>query len=87
MAGYFFYFGHYYAGLCIDQLPAAKQDFYRQHLAHILLDLQEADGSWFDYPFYDYHKAYGTAFAVMTLNACRSTPIKAAKAALPVAPR
>lgn len=78
VAGYFFYFGHYYAGLCVDQLPAAKQDFYKQHLTHILLDLQEADGSWFDYPFYSYHKPYGTAFAIMTLNACRAEPIRSA---------
>jgi hypothetical protein len=75
VAGYFFYFGHYYAGLCIDQLPAAKQEFYKHHVARLILDLQEADGSWFDYPFYDYHKAYGTAFAVMTLNACRAEPL------------
>jgi len=74
VAGYFFYFGHYYAGLCIDQLPADKRDFYKHHLARVILELQEADGSWFDYPFYDYHKAYGTAFAVMTLNACRAKP-------------
>jgi len=74
VAGYFFYFGHYYAGLCIGQLPAEKQDFYKHHLARVILDLQEADGSWFDYPLYDFHKAYGTAFAVMTLNSCRATP-------------
>ncbi len=75
VAGYFFYFGHYYAGLCIEQLPSAKQDFYKHHLARLIMDLQEADGSWFDYPFYDYHKAYGTAFAVMTLNSCRAKPL------------
>lgn len=74
VAGYFFYFGHYYAGLCIGEIPEAKQDFYKHHLAQILLDLQEQDGSWFDYPFYDYHKAYGTAFALMTLNSCRAKP-------------
>lgn len=74
VAGYFFYFGHYYAGLCIEQLPAIKRDLYKQHVARIIFDLQEADGSWFDYPFYDYHKPYGTAFAVMTLNSCRAEP-------------
>jgi hypothetical protein len=74
VAGYFFYFGHYYAGLCIGQLPPERQPFYKHHLAHLILDLQEADGSWFDYPFYDYHKPYGTAFALMTLNACRPNP-------------
>jgi hypothetical protein len=74
VAGYFFYFGHYYAGMCVDQLPPEKQGFYKHHIARIILDLQETDGSWFDYPFYDYHKAYGTSFAVMTLNSCRAKP-------------
>jgi Prenyltransferase and squalene oxidase repeat len=74
VAGYFFYFGHYYAGLCIEQLPVEKREFYKQHLAKLLLDLQEDDGSWYDYPFYNYHKPYGTAFALMTLNACRTKP-------------
>ena len=32
-----------------------------------LLVIQEADGSWWDYAMWDYHKPYGTAFAVMTL--------------------
>jgi hypothetical protein len=74
VAGYFFYFGHYYAGLCIEQLPAEKRAFYQHHIARIVLELEEVDGSWFDYPFYNYHKPYGTAFAVMTLNSCRAEP-------------
>ncbi|NQT52944.1 hypothetical protein HQ576_12875, partial [bacterium] len=40
--------------------------------AHTLLRLQEKDGSWWDYPFYDYHQPYGTAFALMSL--VRSLP-------------
>jgi hypothetical protein len=71
VAGYFYYFGHYYAALCIQQLPAAERPFYQDHLAHILLDRQEADGSWWDYPLYNYHQQYGTAFALMSLKDCR----------------
>lgn len=71
VAGYFFYFGHYYAGLCIEMLPPDKRPFYQDHLAHIIIRLQEKDGSWFDYLLYDYHKAYGTAFALMTLQRCK----------------
>jgi len=71
VAGYFFYYGHYYAGLCIDQLPAAERPHFQGHLAHILLPLQERDGSWWDYPLYDYHQQYGTAMAVMALTRCR----------------
>ncbi len=71
IAGYFFYFGHYYAGLVIKELPADKRPFYQDHLAHVLLPLQEKDGSWWDYPLYNYHQQYGTAFALMSLKCCR----------------
>ena len=71
VAGYFYYFGHYYAALCADQLPAAPSRHYKDRLAAILLPLQEKDGSWWDYPLYDYHQPYGTAFALMTLARCR----------------
>jgi hypothetical protein len=67
IAGYFFYFGHYYAGLCIDQLPESERGPYQDHLAHVLLRLQEKDGSWWDFPLFDYHQQYGTAFALMSL--------------------
>src|SRR5262245_48030811 len=73
IAGYFYYFGHYYAGLCIDQLKAEERAFYQDHLANLLLPLQEKDGSWWDYPLYNYHQQYGTAFALMTLGRCRHT--------------
>jgi hypothetical protein len=71
VAGYFFYFGHYYAGLCIGHLPAADRPFYQDHLATLLLRLQSKDGSWWDFPLYNYHQQYGTAFALMTLKCCR----------------
>ncbi len=71
VAGYFYYYGHYYAALCIQQLPAEQQGPHMDQLATILLAHQESDGCWWDYPFYDYHQQYGTAFAVMTLARCR----------------
>jgi hypothetical protein len=71
VAGYFYYFGHYYAALTIAELPAADRPFYQDHLARILMGLQEQDGSWWDYPLYGYHRPYGTAFALMSLRACR----------------
>lgn len=71
VAGYFYYFGHYYAGQCIRQLPVEKRPFYQDHLAKILLPHQENDGCWWDYPLYNYHQPYGTAFALMSLAACR----------------
>ena len=67
VAGYFFYYGHYYAAGCIEQLPAEAREPYRHRLAEALILLQERDGSFWDYPLYDYHQAYGTAFALLSL--------------------
>ncbi len=71
VAGYFFYFGHYYAAHCIDQLPSDERAAHQDQLAQILLRLQEKDGCWWDYPLYDYHQPYGTAYALMSLARCR----------------
>jgi hypothetical protein len=71
VAGYFYYYGHWYAAMCIEQLPMAERPYFQEHLAHILLPLQERDGSWWDYPFYNYHQQYGTAMAVMSLLKCQ----------------
>ena len=70
VAGYFFYYGHLYASLCIEQLPENERDFYKQSLAQILIPLQEKDGSWWDFPFYNYHQQYGTAMALISLKHC-----------------
>ena len=72
VAGYFFYYGHYYAALCLDQVPPATVGRYKQDLAKIIVPLQEKDGSWWDFPLYNYHQPYGTAFAIMTLARCRN---------------
>jgi len=70
IAGYFYYYGHYYAALAIEQLPAGERAEFQSHLAATLVPLQERDGSWWDYPLYDYHQPYGTSFAVMSLVCC-----------------
>jgi hypothetical protein len=70
VAGYFFYYGHYYAALCMEQLPESQRAAHQAQLARVLLRLQERDGSWWDFPFYDYHQPYGTAMAVMSLVRC-----------------
>lgn len=71
VAGYFYYYGHWYAAQCIDQLPLEQRPYFQDHLANILLPLQERDGSWWDYPFYNYHQQYGTAMALMSLARCQ----------------
>ncbi|HOD84389.1 MAG: hypothetical protein BWX88_02892 [Planctomycetes bacterium ADurb.Bin126] len=71
ISGYFYYYGIFYAGGCIEQLPPERRPWHQAHLARILLDLQETDGSWWDYPLYDYHKGWGTAMAMMALKDCQ----------------
>lgn len=72
VAGYFYFYGHYYAARVLEVLPADVADGYRGNLARIILDVQDADGSWWDYPLYDYHQPYGTGYALMTLHRCRA---------------
>ena len=76
VAAYFFYYAHYYAARCIDQLKPAQREPYYDHLAEVLLKRQEKDGSWWDFPLYDYHQQYGTAFALMSLNRCRQHGVR-----------
>lgn len=71
VAGYFFYYGHFYAAHCIELLPESERAENKRLVSDIVLDLQEKDGSWWDFPFYSYHQAYGTSYAVMTLTRCR----------------
>jgi hypothetical protein len=69
-APYYYYFGHYYAGRLLEKLGPGGAD-YKERLAAQVMPFQEPDGSWFDYPMWDYHKPYGTAYAIMTLLRCR----------------
>lgn len=71
VAGYFYYYGHYYAAKCTEVLPAELATPRKQALASLIVPKQEKDGSWWDFPFYSYHQPYGTAFALMTLVRCR----------------
>lgn len=68
VAGYFFYYGFYYAAQCLERLPADARVRFGRALAEALLPRQEKDGSWWDYPLYGYHKPYGTAYALMALE-------------------
>ena len=70
VAGYFYYYGHYYAALSLDQLPEETRPAYQNMLAKLIVPLQEKNGSWWDYPLYNYHEPYGTALALMTLVRC-----------------
>ena len=70
VAGYFYYYGHYYAGLNIDVLKEKDRKPYQAMLAKIMLRHQEPNGCWWDYTLYNYHQQYGTGFALQTLHRC-----------------
>lgn len=72
-AGYYFMFGHYYASRVIEQLPETDRTDHARWLANTMAELNEPDGSWFDFPLYGYYKAYGTAFGVLTLQHTKET--------------
>jgi len=71
VSGYFYFYGHYYATEGMTMLPEAAQTEWKHKLATILMDKQEKDGSWWDYPLYDYHQAYGTGYTLVALARCR----------------
>lgn len=71
IAGYFYYYGIYYFTESVRLLPVETHGDYAKRLAAILIERQEKDGSWWDYPLYDYHQPYGTGYALMALAWCR----------------
>ena len=72
ISGYFYYYGFYYATECLEMLPPEKQKPFIPHLARHIMEKQERDGSWWDFPLYDYHQPYGTGYALTTLSRLRS---------------
>jgi hypothetical protein len=69
-SGYYYYFDHYYASRLFEMLDDSDREKYSPQLVAGVLPHQEADGSWWDYAMWDFHKPYGTAFAIMTLRRC-----------------
>jgi hypothetical protein len=72
ISGYFYYYGIYYFTESVRFLPPEQQKPYAQKLAALILSRQEKDGSWWDYPLYDYHQPYGTGYCLMALAWCES---------------
>jgi hypothetical protein len=71
VAGYFYYYGHWYGARTFRELTSDDRRRHAGQMSRLLLDQQEKDGSWWDYPLYNYHQPYGTAMAVMSLVHCR----------------
>ena len=70
-SGYYYYFDHYYAACLIEKLTPSLRKTYAKAVAQYVAPHQEPDdGSWWDYAMWDFHKPYGTAFAIMTLLRC-----------------
>lgn len=82
-AGYFFYYGYFYASENINMLSPDKRARHAAFLTHVMLPLQEKDGSWWDYPLYNYHKPYGTGYALYSLGQAREA-LYGSKAAAPL---
>ena len=71
ISGYFYYYGVYYFTQSVRLLPPEKQKPYAERLAALIISRQEKDGSWWDYPLYDYHQPYGTGYCLMALAWCK----------------
>ncbi|QTN32210.1 hypothetical protein HZ994_07650 [Akkermansiaceae bacterium] len=71
ISGYFYYYGVYYFTESVSFLPPEKRKPYAERLAALIISRQEKDGSWWDYPLYDYHQPYGTGYCLMALKWCR----------------
>lgn len=67
-AGYFYFFGHYYAGWIIEQLPADERAKWAPQLWQHVVKTQARDGSSIDYFMNSFGRPYGTAYAVSALG-------------------
>lgn len=72
ISGYFYLYGHAYAAWTLEKLPREKQRRLAERLVEAVLYCRDPDGSFWDYPLYSYHKAYGTGFALIALANARA---------------
>jgi hypothetical protein len=69
ISGYFYLYGFYYAAVALtEKLPDEQQRELYPWLARGVLYCRQPDGSFWDYPLYNYHYHYGTAYAVLSLS-------------------
>ncbi len=68
-AGYFYFFGHFYAARAINLLPEAERETWHARLRPHVIKTQRRDGSFCDYLGQGYEVVAGTAFASLVLNA------------------
>jgi len=70
VSGYFYLYGYQYAALVLEQLPETDRKEFWPFVAEAILKTRQPDGSFWDYPTYDYHKYYGTGYALIALSRC-----------------
>jgi hypothetical protein len=75
VAAYFFLFGHYYASEAIELLPPDRRAPFAKQLQQKLMEIQEPDGSSWDFHISEYTRSYGTAFAIMALQRTRKATL------------
>jgi hypothetical protein len=71
-SGYFYFFGHYYAGLLLEILPAEKARPFFSDYVNSVVKTQHGDGSMLDYFMDARGKEYGAAFGVAGLSHARN---------------
>jgi hypothetical protein len=70
VSGYFYLYGYAYAALVLERLEEADRRRFAPEIACAVLKARQPDGSFWDYPLYGFHKAYGTGLALMALARC-----------------
>jgi hypothetical protein len=68
VSGYFYLYGYQYAALVLGQVPEEDAARFRPFVEESILKTRQPDGSFWDYPTYDYHKFYGTGYALIALS-------------------
>jgi hypothetical protein len=70
VSGYFYLYGQQYAALVLERVSQEDQKAFWPHVVKAVLKTRQHDGSFWDYPTYDYHKYYGTGYALIALSRC-----------------
>ncbi len=73
-AGYFYFFGHYYAALAINLLPQAERESWHARLRPHLVKAQRENGSCTDFLEGRYDLLASTAFLALALDAGMPDP-------------
>ena len=67
-AGYFYFFGHYYCALAINELPATEREAWHAKLRPHVVKCQYDDGSTGDFLHSRYDVLASTSYAAMALD-------------------